>query len=188
MVSVPFTRGTPPWLLGQLPGPRSSARFSPLHEGDTSVAHRDSRLLHRRCPFQSPSRGGHLRGLSVTGPLAPRNYGFSPLHEGDTSVATRRRRYGDELSMFQSPSRGGHLRGGRDKSSSRRGTEFQSPSRGGHLRGVNNRHSPLRNLQGFSPLHEGDTSVARYSTSPTAASSSRFSPLHEGDTSVAWGA
>jgi len=111
-VSVPFTRGTPPW--------RRVRRAAPLEDGE----------------FQSPSRGGHLRGrggrrgcgatcivsvpftrgtppwpdgrvyrlecvevsvpftrgtppwhrVAVAGSDPP--LGFSPLHEGDTSVAS----------------------------------------------------------------------------------------------------
>ena len=37
---------------------------------------------------------------------------------------------------------------------------------------------------GFSPLHEGDTSVAN-ALAKAVSWSTRFSPLHEGDTSVA---
>ena len=62
-VSVPFTRGTPPWQALPAEATQRTLRFSPLHEGDTSVASRKQAyvLLHDR--FQSPSRGGHLRGL-----------------------------------------------------------------------------------------------------------------------------
>src|ERR1019366_6615949 len=86
-VSVPFTRGTPPW-----PRPLATANdtlpsFSPLHEGDTSVAQRARGVAALLMPFQSPSRGGHLRG-------------------GTRSLTAT------VLSAFQSPSRGGHLRGG----------------------------------------------------------------------------
>ena len=37
-VSVPFTRGTPLWLIHEEPFRDCVLRFSPLHEGDTSVA------------------------------------------------------------------------------------------------------------------------------------------------------
>ena len=61
-VSVPFTRGTPLWRPGP-PGPGApSHRFSPLHEGDASVAWHDQ-----------PGTFYYNR--------------FSPLHEGDASVA-----------------------------------------------------------------------------------------------------
>ena len=61
--------------------------FSPLHEGDTSVARRRSVLVCRRSGFQSPSRGGHLRGAAADDSTEGPDLGFSPLHEGDTSVA-----------------------------------------------------------------------------------------------------
>ena len=38
VVSVPFTRGTPPWPWQPVTGSSTIVRFSPLHEGDTSVA------------------------------------------------------------------------------------------------------------------------------------------------------
>ena len=44
---------------------------------------------------------------------------------------------------------------------------------------------PQRDIQGFSPLHEGDTSVAQDSGDVAHAVRECFSPLHEGDTSVA---
>ena len=62
--------------------------FSPLHEGDTSVAQ-------------------YCIGMDIA--VLSR---FSPLHEGDTSVAVVTViRHGSVVSTFQSPSRGGHLRG-----------------------------------------------------------------------------
>ena len=64
-VSVPFTRGTPPW---------------PASAPVSTIA---------TCPFQSPSRGGHLRGGYKPSTKDPRNLRFSPLHEGDTSVAIK---------------------------------------------------------------------------------------------------
>ena len=176
-VSVPFTRGTPLWL---------------------SVA---TRATASPCPFQSPSRGGHLCGqwcqpvrrvcfsplhegdTSVASPLHEGDTScFSPLHEGDTSVACRCRH---RLLRFQSPSRGGHLCGARLRSAPAwpepvsvpftrgtplwptfsetriaRGRMFQSPSRGGHLCGSVAQPRQRRQIRGFSPLHEGDTSVA----------------------------
>ena len=62
-VSVPFTRGTPPWPGPSRQLPAVSIGFSPLHEGDTSVAGR----------------------LDST--VGDASTSFSPLHEGDTSVA-----------------------------------------------------------------------------------------------------
>ena len=61
-VSVPFTRGTPPWHWQTDCHSKLIFRFSPLHEGDTSVA------------------ASYL-------PMIAQISGFSPLHEGDTSVA-----------------------------------------------------------------------------------------------------
>ena len=158
-VSVPFTRGTPPWRRPWRCKWRWPISFSPLHEGDTSVAGRNAVPIDCIRGFQSPSRGGHLRGITAflwsrmctevsvpftrgTPPWLGRKGGltggkirFSPLHEGDTSVAAahQRRRHGD---------------------------------------------------LGFSPLHEGDTSVAGNGKSGVRRLCS-FSPLHEGDTSVA---
>ena len=182
-VSVPFTRGTPPW-----PRPLATANdtlpsFSPLHEGDTSVAQRARGVAALLDPFQSPSRGGHLRGYkfhlpppyicrfsplhegdtSVAGPAPsqlPFYPRFSPLHEGDTSVAARLRSSLAAAYMFQSPSRGGHLRGTYCWHRPGRVIRFQSPSRGGHLRGEPALLTARSALLRFSPLHEGDTSVA----------------------------
>ena len=65
-----------------------SHSFSPLHEGDTSVAQQITAFeIVRHIEFQSPSRGGHLRG------------------DVNHSKAKANRL------LFQSPSRGGHLRG-----------------------------------------------------------------------------
>ena len=87
--------------------------FSPLREGDTSVAVQVLAIEYPAFSFQSPSRGGHLRGTSHPARLAPLTshvsvpfargtppwlravdadtalplFGFSPLREGDTSVA-----------------------------------------------------------------------------------------------------
>ncbi|SPF49612.1 hypothetical protein SBA4_4120015 [Candidatus Sulfopaludibacter sp. SbA4] len=61
--------------------------FSPLHEGDTSVASPHVSGTAASPMFQSPSRGGHLRGAGFGGGGDFRSVGFSPLHEGDTSVA-----------------------------------------------------------------------------------------------------
>ena len=135
IVSVPFTRGTPPW-------PRISAnpnvnifRFSPLHEGDTSVALKFPAFWLAFLKFQSPSRGGHLRGYHALGYSHAANVSFSPLHEGDTSVAVHASDGSNPGLKFQSPSRGGHLRGARRAPRPESQLGFQSPSRGGHLRG-----------------------------------------------------
>ena len=88
-VSVPFTRGTPPWLEREKRKLIRQNSFSPLHEGDTSVAGvRPGRTnltplvsvpftrgtppwlvpagtgIQAASGFQSPSRGGHLRGTN----------------------------------------------------------------------------------------------------------------------------
>ena len=72
--------------LVDLPGGPKNLGFSPLHEGDTSVAFTRRSDIVGGAKFQSPSRGGHLRGAeALLG--RPQSSGFSPLHEGDTSVA-----------------------------------------------------------------------------------------------------
>ena len=110
---------------------------------------------------------------------------FSPLHEGDTSVARRASIGHRDREWFQSPSRGGHLRGTPPGSARHPpSTPFQSPSRGGHLRGTKPLDCQGVKLDGFSPLHEGDTSVA-LTYGQHEAVLRGFSPLHEGDTSVA---
>ena len=181
--------------------------FSPLHEGDTSVAwnrrtdprspnsfQSPSRGGHLRGPktaqrqlwgvsFQSPSRGGHLRGANCTTGTQRLTWFQSPSRGGHL-------RGGDGLGhshaqhLFQSPSRGGHLRGWLEEGEQRELPEFQSPSRGGHLRGPGAFSGHTRDSIGFSPLHEGDTSVANPRFSRRVVFF-RFSPLHEGDTSVA---
>ena len=116
--------------------------------------------------------------------VGPGVTGFSPLHEGDTSVATAEGMADQRESMFQSPSRGGHLRGQPAVHVRYPVEMFQSPSRGGHLRGAAAIRRERGPIDGFSPLHEGDTSVARQLLDPLHANIG-FSPLHEGDTSVA---
>ena len=136
-VSVPFARGTPPWARGKGRSANKSLSFSPLREGDTSVGPVPvpRRPLYYR-QFQSPSRGGHLRGPA------------------------RRLKRHHRHSEFQSPSRGGHLRGPRaGKGQGHHREPFQSPSRGGHLRGPLTIQGQTVTLTGFSPLREGDTSV-----------------------------
>ena len=63
-VSVPFTRGTPPWRWRNPARYLGMSGFSPLHEGDTSVAKFTTLWTVRDSTFQSPSRGGHLRGAA----------------------------------------------------------------------------------------------------------------------------
>ena len=64
-VSVPFARGTPLWQKSIISNALILLCFSPLREGDTSVA---------RCTHPSYRKGKC----------------FSPLREGDTSVARQR--------------------------------------------------------------------------------------------------
>ena len=167
-VSVPFTRGTPPW--------RGQEGFAPVE----------------RVVFQSPSRGGHLRGLLPRASADSGSPCFSPLHEGDTSVAVEFQILydggqlvsvpftrgtppwpehpaggGRRSSAFQSPSRGGHLRGNLRIHRRLPGYWFQSPSRGGHLRGLRLHPDFGFAYFGFSPLHEGDTSVAAWAPRAT---------------------
>ena len=87
LVSVPFTRGTPLWLAASFEEHGQIQRFSPLHEGDASVAVPKLPETTAVIEFQSPSRGGRLCGTpgSCTGHAACNS--FSPLHEGDASVA-----------------------------------------------------------------------------------------------------
>ena len=134
--------------------------------------------------FQSPSRGGHLRGLAHAASGASWERGFSPLHEGDTSVAVPRMIRSARFSRFQSPSRGGHLRGPPTGSVPYHSHLFQSPSRGGHLRGAAIKVSGVSNYEFQSPSRGGHL---RGPGTPASAPYRRrcFSPLHEGDTSVA---
>jgi len=109
-VSVPFARGTPPWLThgeasrGRLYVSVPFARGTPPWRCHGQSGRQDV------AGFQSPSRGGHLRGWATT----------------------RRSR---RAQLFQSPSRGGHLRGSGSGKHLEEAFVFQSPSRGGHLRG-----------------------------------------------------
>jgi len=143
-----FTRGTPPWRAlrrhrsqtGFSPlheGGHSLLRcFSPLHEGDTSVAAGGGDAGRGDRAFQSPSRGGHLRGAVFDELHRWKTESFSPLHEGDTSVAAAGGGVAGRHASFQSPSRGGHLRGLTAAYIDWNASRFQSPSRGGHLRGT----------------------------------------------------
>ena len=69
------------------PRPWPGQRFSPLHEGDTSVACRGIAAALWAYSVSVPfTRGTPLWRLArLAGPV-PID-GFSPLHEGDTSVA-----------------------------------------------------------------------------------------------------
>ena len=114
-----------------------------------------------------------------TGMLSLTN-GFSPLHEGDTSVASFAGGAAVSFDMFQSPSRGGHLRGFPQLACRQVVFEFQSPSRGGHLRGRRLRRRLALLLFRFSPLHEGDTSVASASSRSHAKNIAFQSPSRGG--------
>ena len=258
-VSVPFTRGTPPWLQEITLLIIEPVSFSPLHEGDTSVASNVRRFVCRGRYVSVPFTRGTPPWPIPSRPSLSRSWCFSPLHEGDTSVASRTQPTSTRCTRFQSPSRGGHLRGAQHLGDHRplvvvsvpftrgtppwrlpissrhgdahgvsvpftRGTPpwprlrsyqdagliaFQSPSRGGHLRGIHQHGALPDTIQRFSPLHEGDTSVAVRADaageggsefqSPSRGGHLRgegtgrvavpeitgFSPLHEGDTSVA---
>ena len=161
LVSVPFTRGTPPWLAHAAPFAREFKSFSPLHEGDTSVARKSRDEVHGGVRVSVPFTRGTPPWLWIQKKMHTRFQRFSPLHEGDTSVATLE---GHRLILhlvsfsplhegdtsvamqdvgvesgkvaFQSPSRGGHLRGVAVPAFTVATPLFQSPSRGGHLRGV----------------------------------------------------
>ena len=162
LVSVPFTRGTPPWPEHPAGGGRRSSAFqSPSRGGHL----RGNLRIHRRLPgywFQSPSRGGHLRGLRLHPDFGFAYFGFSPLHEGDTSVAAWAPRATQPNVQVSVPFTRGTppWRTGRH-AAALPGIWFQSPSRGGHLRGAGKLLTKAVYRVGFSPLHEGDTSVAR---------------------------
>ena len=133
--------------------------------------------------FQSPSRGGHLCGSPSPGRPYPSPQFQSPSRGGHLcghwKVAA-----GNPLGGFQSPSRGGHLCGEVLLWATSHNPRFQSPSRGGHLCGLPRQFGMRWLPWSFSPLHEGDTSVAaKLAVLVNVAAS--FSPLHEGDTSVA---
>ena len=113
-VSVPFTRGTPPWQLQRLALAVTPYSFSPLHEGDTSVARvpagRRGGVDRVSVPFTRgtpPWRRGQAAPACQLRVSVPFTRGtppwrwmgltvvvvalcFSPLHEGDTSVASLR--------------------------------------------------------------------------------------------------
>ena len=233
-VSVPFARGTPPWRIGSSVTRWDSSGFSPLREGDTSVAGR--RQLHstdgrnvsvpfaRGTPpwlpaieddatspfkFQSPSRGGHLRGrvdseeierwVRVSVPFARGTPPWLALYTPPFRSASVSVPFARGTPPWQWPRRGlrcptttvsvpfargtppWHRGGVRGAG---QGSKFQSPSRGGHLRGK-------RNMTLKQKLHFVSVPFAR-GTPPwhslqsiRATTMGCFSPLREGDTSVA---
>ena len=160
-VSVPFTRGTPLWLPSSAEQRISVHPVSvPFTRGTPLWRRKLWRPSPRKTSFQSPSRGGHLCG---TGSMSC------------TAVTAR----------FQSPSRGGHLCGPRTDPSAIAPTVFQSPSRGGHLCGRFELYArPWRCAAVSVPFTRG-TPLWPCEIRRTKASNERFSPLHEGDTSVA---
>ncbi len=88
--------------------------------------------------FQSPSRGGHLRGGTTSSRCRRRFRLVSvPFTRGTPPWQSLPGTRIDRYRQFQSPSRGGHLRGGHEgENNTAIRSWFQSPSRGGHLRGV----------------------------------------------------
>jgi len=86
LVSVPFSRGTPPWGSTFNGKQTAISGFSPLLEGDTSVGEVALYPGPVAPVFQSPSRGGHLRGQQDRMVYSQPQFSFSPLLEGDTSV------------------------------------------------------------------------------------------------------
>ena len=92
-------------------------------------------------------------------------FSFSPLHEGDTSVATPQALRCILRPVVSVPFTKGGTPSWPMMLSIARTTSplvmFQSPSLGGHLCGPLLPAAPLRSpFACFSPLHEGDTSVA----------------------------
>jgi len=159
MVSVPFARGTPPWHASFAPLPCVSSVSVPFARGTPPWHGKKVRDGFTRYLFQSPSRGGHLRGFGAL------SFGsfvgcFSPLREGDTSVARNNR------------------------TTTRHGILVSVPFARGTPPWLQERAGTEQEAARFSPLREGDTSVALMSPR-TLSFSSSFSPLREGDTSVA---
>src|ERR1035441_4659829 len=66
---------------------RPARRFSPLHEGDTSVARDGAQLWMPPNGVSVPFTRGTPPWLRLAGAGLEVPRGFSPLHEGDTSVA-----------------------------------------------------------------------------------------------------
>ena len=134
-VSVPFTRGTPPWQRRTRANLRIRSCFSPLHEGDTSVAKTAPNALAVSTMFQSPSRGGHLRG----------RYGRTRrTHALQVSVPFTR---GTPPWLCRSSAGVGRL-------------GVSVPFTRGTPPWLRYSSSARPRVPGFSPLHEGDTSVA----------------------------
>ena len=109
--------------------------FSPLREGDTSVANRSASPAVLISWFQSPSRGGHLRGNPAGISAGSQSFGFSPLREGDTSVANVNSSTYRPRCLVSVPFARGTPPWLSTLADSAWCLWFQSPSRGGHLRG-----------------------------------------------------
>ena len=165
----------------------------------------------RKAPmFQSPSRGGRLCGCNAVGKLWVDSTCFSPLHEGDASVAARARLTALRMIVVSVPfTRGTPLWRWTSRCQTC-GYWVSVPFTRGTPLWPSRRMGRRTRLPSFSPLHEGDASVAlaiEISTLPSSNVSvpftrgtplwreasagmgdqqrQRFSPLHEGDASVA---
>src|ERR1039457_5331050 len=111
--------------------------------------------------FQSPSRGGHLRGPAPRAPAALLEARFSPLHEGDTSVAHLTFRLCECASKVSVPfTRGTPPWRRRRRADTGRLLHVSVPFTRGTPPWPAGRASSRSRFAGFSPLHEGDTSVA----------------------------
>ena len=138
LVSVPFTRGTPPWRAALRPAAHGRLPVSvPFTRGTPPWRRLRRRTVPGQLPFQSPSRGGHLRGAREVSERTRRQLSFSPLHEGDTSVAgPRSTEPHGELPVSVPFTRGTPPWRASAPQWRPADVRFQSPSRGGHLRGA----------------------------------------------------
>src|ERR1035437_1413895 len=113
-VSVPFARGTPPWRARRNAfQPPIDTFQSPSRGGHLRGQGRAHDARYNTPEFQSPSRGGHLRGsftLFSGGPLRPVSV---PFARGTPPWRSSPWLWELWRFAFQSPSRGGHLRGDR---------------------------------------------------------------------------
>ena len=160
-VSVPFTRGTPLWLK-TVPFLRiDPICFSPLHEGDASVAQAGGEgageQRHVSVPF---TRGTPLWYVNSPPVFLDHTEGFSPLHEGDASVANRRGRESLQDPGFSPLHEGDASVARRRPRKSRKCIRVSVPFTRGTPLWPSNTSSPARISPSFSPLHEGDASVA----------------------------
>ena len=165
-VSVPFTRGTPPW----------------------HAERRKSKPA--RCMFQSPSRGGHLRGArpaDYAGPTAsvsvPFTRGTPPWRMPLAAARSKFPTVSVPFTRGTPPWLLGAMQAGRAVLQ-----VFQSPSRGGHLRGRYPPETSGHARRSVSVPFTRGTPPWRGYQRCRRSRAMRFSPLHEGDTSVAPGA